>query len=150
MFFLKHVTAWLCLVLALVSGLTPAQGVVLCVEPDGGLCVETATGAAKCSDCDVEECGTDPSSSAAPADQHVVQAAEDECPCLDLAIAGTSQDRRIQPRPSKLDLSLPFAVAYPQIALPAYAMPAPTLVPSREVPHPPDLLALIRTVVLLV
>lgn len=37
---LNRTIAWLCLALALLTGLSPAQGFVLCIETDGCVTVE--------------------------------------------------------------------------------------------------------------
>ena len=142
--YLQRTTAWLCLVIALLSGITPAQGLVLCIERDGCVSFEVKAFDANCAGCDGHEADKALSSVAA-------QATSDAgCPCIDLGVPDTTQDQGL----------LPGATAFrigAWIALPLEIFPhligsaADTLrATAAEVPRSPESLALIRTVVLLV
>jgi hypothetical protein len=141
---LQRATVWLCLAIAVLTGLTPAQGVVLCLEPDGDLCVEVATAAETCSGCVVD------SHDIAPDSDQAVPTQEPCCSCLDLPVPGFSQDRQIVAK--SIEFQFGPWVAAPEPFVPM-AIPSPhrTAYGTRgEVPRPPDSLALIRSVILLV
>jgi hypothetical protein len=130
---LQRLTAFVCFAVVLVIGLTPSSGFVICLEPDGCVSIEVETSALECAGCDGHE--------------EVAPPASDEpCPCVDLPIPGSSEDRR---RPIELRLAT-FA---PQASSVAAEIPpvSPLLAsPRGEAPRAPEALALIRTVVLLV
>jgi hypothetical protein len=139
---LQRLTAWLCLAAACLTGLTPAQGFVLCIRPDGRVSVDLAASAAHCQCCAVEPSGT-------PAEPGIARAPDDDCcPCADLPVAPALQDRCSPSR--TLAPQIGPATAPPPPAVPSAldpAAPAPGA-PRPEVPRPPDSLALIRSVVL--
>jgi len=87
---LRRLTAWLCLVLGLVSGFSPAQALVLCVEPEGGVSLELAFDGSGCDGCPAsDERGARPDASQlsnAPAD----------CACIDIPLATVVEQRRQQ------------------------------------------------------
>lgn len=141
---LQRATVWLCLAVAVLTGLTPAQGFMLCLEPDGDLCIEVATSAETCSGCVIE--GHDP----APAAEHEVTTDDPCCPCLDLPVPGFSQDRQVLAKALEFQLG-PWTEDVQPLVLRSIPPPCTTVHAARgEEPRPPDSLALIRSVVLLV
>ena len=141
---LHRIAAWLCLMAALVTGVTPAQGFVLCMEPDGCISVEIAAGTDHCVGCEAHVAGGAGSFAPVPA------TAETDCPCVDFAVPGSTKDQSLQPKAADAPLlrwlaMLPTSVASPLAkTLPLFR------VPRVGVPRPSDTLLLIRTVVLLV
>jgi hypothetical protein len=133
---IRRLSAWLCLMLSLLIGSAPAQGFVLCLEPDGCVSLEIATASESCGACA----------------EHA-QEADAGCPCVDLPVTGPESARPVQPKPAELtDLQLAVWVATlpevlsslrAEVALEFRAVP-------RGPPRPPGSLALIRSVVLLV
>lgn len=143
--FFQRITAWLCLALVFLTGLTPAQGLVLCLEPDGCISVEIATVANTCNGCDGHEEGTRPSAPSAEV------ATEAGCPCVDLTLSGSVQEQRIQPKSIKLQIGSWIALPpplLPTVLTASGSLVVPTL--AAQIPRPADSLALIRSVVLLV
>lgn len=142
--FLQRTTAWLCLVVTLLTGVTPAQGFVLCFEPDGCISIEVATAAERCNGCESQEAPTTPGSPS------VRLTHETGCPCQDVHVAGLAQDLRLQPKPIELKVG-PWIAAPPTFLYLLTVSPSPVVhAPPTEVPRPPDTLELIRSVVLLV
>lgn len=142
--FLQRATAWLCLGVALLTGVTPAQGFVLCFEPDGRTSIEVAKAAERCSGCESQEAPTTPTSPS------VRLTHETGCPCQDVSVPGRAQDLRLQPRP--IELQIGPCIAAPPTLLGSLSVSSSPVVhaPPTEVPRPPDTLELIRSVVLLV
>ena len=140
---LQRLTAIVCLAVVLVTGLTPANGFVICLEPDGCVSIEVETSARECGGCEGHEeaaltIGTDARATS-----------NEACPCFDLPIPGSSEDRRLERRPIELRLA---TLAAPEITLDEALPSGPKLhrSPRAEPPRPTETLALIRTVVLLV
>jgi hypothetical protein len=140
---LQRTTAWLCLAVILLTGITPAQrGFVLCLEEDGCVRVEVKALDGNCAGCEGHAAlavAEQPASSlAGPLD----------CPCIDLAVVAPHQEHRVLPKPVHAQLGPWFApepVASPLFAVvDGHVHAAPT-----SVPRPPDSLALIHSVVLL-
>lgn len=140
---LGRLAAWLCLALALFTGLAPAQGIVLCLEPDGCVSLDLAAAAEHCSCCEVHAPGALPQAGAA----RVLD--DEDCACVDVAVCGPAQSRWSQPR----SITPQMGAWIPPCADPLRAVlvpPAPEARAARaEVPRPKDSLALIRSVVLL-
>ncbi len=143
---LQRLTAWLCLVVALLTGATPASGFVVCLEPDGCVRMEFGSGASGCGACEEHsESATD-----APRGRHEANAADpSECPCLDLVLPVAPRSARLLPRslePASVVWSRPQA----QPLLQPQASVAPHLAsPPRPTPRPPDELACLASVVIL-
>ncbi len=140
----KRILAWLCIALVLLTGVAPAQGVVLCIEADGCVRVEAMTSAADCENCD----GHEPSSQ--PRRTQPTTAPDAGCPCIDLEVPGSPQGRRVPPRPIEFEAG-PWLM--PRLAL--FSLPLDSVAVSlcttlTEAPRPPESLAHIRSVVLLV
>lgn len=140
---LHRFTAWLCLALALATGVTPAQGFVLCVEPDGCVSVELTATVDHCATCDEH------AASGAGAMEVIPLAADTNCPCIDFALPGSTHEPAVQPKAADAEGPTCCALRPTCTALP-FLMPAPTRHARRgEVPRPPDSLRLLRSVVLL-
>src|SRR6202008_416346 len=89
-----RLTAFVCFAVVFVTGLTPSNGFVICLEPDGCVSIEVETSARECGGCEGhEEAGTE--SQVLPGNA---------CPCLDLPIPGSSEDRRLERK--SIDLRL--------------------------------------------
>lgn len=94
----SRLIAWLCLALLLLTGSTPAQGLVVCIEADGCVSIEIKTTAADCTTCDghqrngmPEEAASDPGLNS-------------NCPCMDCVLPGFPDERVITNR--SLDLQV--------------------------------------------
>jgi hypothetical protein len=140
---LQRLTVRLCLAAAFLTGSVPAQGFVLCIRPDGRVSVDLAAPAAHCRCCADQEPGT-------PADPGISRAPQDDCcPCADLPVPSAQLDRCDPSRTIALQIgpstAPPRAAVFPALAPAASARHAR----RAEVPRPPDSLALIRVVVLL-
>lgn len=82
----QRITVWLCLVYAFFIGVAPAQGVVLCLEPDGSIAFESAT---KNSECD--GCPTFPKEP--PSASNTLKSSDECCPCIDLLISKPDHEK---------------------------------------------------------
>lgn len=138
---LHRITAWLCLAVALVAGVSPAQGFMLCVEQDGCVSLELAATADHCLDCEAHT----------PADVDAKFALdESRCPCVDFAMPSSTKEQALRLQSSVAPLAQWLAL------LPAaFAPPTPFVTRSPRVtwvavPRPPDALRVLRGVVLLV
>lgn len=141
---LHRLTAWLCLVAALVTGVAPAHGLVLCVEPDGCVSVQFSSATDHCVDCG-DHVGTSLGSATAnPAP------ADDGCPCVDVPVPGSTRESSLQPKSIQAPLLQWLALLPAFLALPSATPPLVVRMRRIEVPRPPDSLCLIRSVVLLV
>lgn len=137
-------TAWLCLAVTLLTGVTPVNGLVLCLEPDGRVSVEVANNAPVCRSCCEQH--PDEPTPASPTAQESDGAC---CPCLDLPVPGSTQEHRVQPRLVEFQLG-PWTSTTSPLESHSFAVAAcPFRAPPREVPRPPESIALISTVVLL-
>lgn len=87
-----RLVAWLCLALVLLSGLTPAQGFVVCVEADGCITIEIKAPGGDCLSCgDHEKAGV--------VDESVSSRGSDpECPCVDYVVPGFPDEQAISTR----------------------------------------------------
>ena len=136
---LQTVATWLCIVVIALVGVVPAQGLVLCLEPDGSMALEL--GSSECGGCAETEGGQQGRGSATH---------EDGCPCVDIPIFALNEAKQFQSTTVELRLDGPWTAA------PTFSAMLPVLVaePSESIvaapPRPSTLLALIRTVVLLV
>lgn len=143
---LHRLTTWLCLVATLLMGISPGQALVLCLEPDGSMTVELASGAIRCGGC--PEGASCPEGKSGSREVTVPAVDPSDCPCIDIPLVlGGEQD--------KLKLKQIDLPVSPLPALPAATVltlePAVVACPSRpDTPRPAQSLALIRSVVLLV
>ena len=139
---LQRFTAWLCLSVALFSGLAPAQGYVLCLEADGCLSLEVADAAESCGGCEPHRADGAPSASSCAA-------VDTACPCVDISVSVGAKDKRIQPRPADVPLlKLPVfrpATLCERLLTDSLASRTPDI----AAPLPAQSLLLIRSVVLL-
>ena len=142
--FLLRLTAWLCLSMTLLAGVTPAQGFVLCIEADGCLSIELKSVVADCGGCEGHEEGVLAGSvDAQPAEST-------DCGCIDLSLPSSPQDQRQQPKPVEFQVGPWIAPLCDLFSQQLTALCGATRAPPSVAPRPPDALALIRSVVLLV
>lgn len=136
---LQAVTAWLCVVVIALVGVVPAQGLVLCLEPDGSMVLEVGSPeCAGCAEVEGEHEGIDSATR------------EEGCPCVDIPIFSLGEENKLQAKSVELRLGGSWTAA-PQFSgvLPVLIVePRGTI--EATPPRPSSLLALIRTVVLLV
>jgi hypothetical protein len=139
-----RLSAWLCLALMLLAGLSPAQGFVVCIEADGCVSVEVKNLAALCGGCEGHE-----------EDRGAGQVEDSsgngtDCPCIDLAVPGSSEEQLNRLRAAGFVVAGWLAPApescIPSLSLPAFAGRGP----PADVPRVADSLAHHRSVVLLV
>ena len=124
------------------TGAVPAQGLMLCLEPDGTLALELGFAESDCSGCPVPGSGDRPDDGSATG--------EPVCPCVDIPLVSAGEQQQLKRKASEL----PLDVAEVPVQAPFARLLAPFLAPrelSRTLaPRPPPDLALLRTVVLLV
>lgn len=137
-------TAWLCLALIFLTGLTPAQGFVVCIEADGCVSVELKATQGSCGDCESHDEG-EPAVRTAPSAGDA-----DLCECVDVPVPG-AVDEQVKPsRTAEIHVGLWIALApgvgVQQALLAAFSGRGP----PAEIPRIADSLAHLRSVVLLV
>lgn len=137
---LRTLTAWFCLVVIALVGVTPAQGLVLCLEPDGTVGLEVGTPDSGCGGC----------TPAGGQEQPSASTSEESCPCIDIPIFSLGEQTQVQPRTVEISLDGPWlAPAFACVAVSA-AQVESTIPQVVDPPRPAERLAHIRTVVLLV
>jgi hypothetical protein len=136
---LQAVTAWLCVVVIALVGVVPAQGLVLCLEPDGSMALEV--GSPECGGCAETEGGHEGIDSAAH---------EEGCPCVDIPIFSLGEENQLQAKNVELRLGGSWMAAPQSSAVLPVLLVEPRGTNEATPPRPSSLLALIRTVVLLV
>ena len=135
---LRKLATGLVLAVYLLTGLTPAQPFVLCLEPGGEIALEVAGRGTAC-----------PSSGETEEPASTFEGAHTGCcPCVDIPLP--AQDEDPQARPSSAGGSSAGAVLAPPACLATVVVPrpAPLAVYAQGRPRPRAGLALIRTVVL--
>jgi hypothetical protein len=134
---LRKLSAWLLLVAYALSGVSPAQRFVVCLEPDGSIALEAAASIGCAPSCGEDE--SSPESS---------EAASRCCPCIDIPLPTRGEEPQSKARASEVPGLA--AVVLPPPCLPSIAQAAPAgLERSAPVePRPSPGLALLRTVVL--
>ena len=142
---LQRATAWLCLAIALVTGVAPGQGFTLCVQLATSSKVDTSATPDTCACCAADRAD-------APATPAVSHDCGPRCDaCLDLLVPAFAKDARVQQK-SVVFESAPLLMLAP--CSPVQLSFAPDVVTthrSRDAhPRPPASVALIRSVVLLV
>lgn len=130
-------TTWLCLLVGLTIGVTPAQGFVLCFEPSGEFSVESSVDG-KCPGCESP-------------DEHglsdvVTQGST--CGCVDVPFVQSTTDFRVKPSSSEFHFaSVAFGVPETALSTPRFERVMVRVVPrTRAISS----LAFIRSTVLLV
>lgn len=139
----SRIVAWLCLALMLLTGVTPAQGFVVCVEADGCVSIEVKAAAAECGGCDGHE------SNGLPGESVSGSSSSTECPCIDYVVPGSPEKRVVTS--SSLDLQVgPWVApaAELHVVQPDPATTSERGPPPRE-PRVAQTLAHIRSVILL-
>ena len=127
-------TAWLALAVYLLSGLAPAQELVVCLEPDGTLALEAAE-IGGCTPCGGAE-------ELPPEEQQGIGI--ECCPCTDIPLPTRAEDAQAKPKSAGApDLALP-----PCLVTVLFVDPAPLPPTGIDPPGAPASLDRIRTVVL--
>jgi hypothetical protein len=133
---LQKLASWLVLVACVISGVSPAQQLVVCLEPDGSVVLEAAAPAG-CTPCGQED-----------SSREAEQLAAYCCPCIDIPLPTQGEERQARPKASE-GHAVAAAVLPPScIATIVEAEPARLERSAHAEPRPPPALALIRTVVL--
>ena len=139
----SRLVTWLCLAAYLLGGAFYGKGLVLCVEPDGCIALEAAHASA-CVGCD--------DAHAPPSREREAQGSP-RCGCVDITIPVARDDVNPQKRGEERGRVPPPVVvaAVPHAASDVATTrdPQPSLVPRAPPCRPPALLALVRSVVLL-
>ena len=135
---LRALCAWFCVALIAFVGVVPAQGLVLCLEPDGAMALKV--GSTQCGGCADGVGG-----------QSGVRSVTHEqgCPCVDIPIFSTGEHSQLQATSIELRIDVPLTAAPAPLAI-LPVLPAEPLVTIGSPPRPAERLAHIRTVVLLV
>lgn len=130
-------TTWLVLVAYMLSGVSPAQQLVVCLEPGGGIVLEAAV------DSGCTPCGATEDSA-----REGEQSAAECCPCVDIPLP--SQGEGPQAKPRALDAQSPWAAVLPPSCSSTVAWVEPAGLPrcAGDQPRPAQRIALIRTVIL--
>jgi hypothetical protein len=139
-----RVLAWLCLALMTLSGLIPAQGVVLCIEEDGRASIEMKSASSRCAGCPGNEAAEIKVPHAMPASGGNV------CPCVDIAVPGSSEAQNAPSRSAEPKLSPCVFHAVEIGFLEPTELATAERVPPLHAPRVADSLACIRSVILLV
>jgi len=134
--FLHALTTWLALIAGCLSGLSPGRQLVVCVEADGSIAVEVASG--PCDGCGDER-------NAAESDRSSELAS---CPCVDIVLSSGVEQVQAKSKASAL-LSLRSAVVPALSPSAELDVRRESLSPLRGIePRPDPSLGPIRTVVL--
>ena len=137
---LQRLTAWLCLTVVFLTGLSPAQGFVFCIEQDGCVQLEVRASGSACGSCD---------------DHQVVgkELPDDSpgigtCSCVDFALPGPIEQQKLRAQVRDVDThAWPMPVIVTAVG--RRDVRSSSIDPSRAaIPRPDGSLALIRTVVL--
>lgn len=86
---LEPLSRWLCLTLAFLLGLSPAQGFVVCVEADGCVSIEVKAPQSVCGGCDQHEGDEEPGLTEEDGESDLA------CPCIDLPMPGAPEVVRV-------------------------------------------------------
>ena len=134
---IHKLTTWLVLVAYMLSGVSPAQQLVLCLEPDGRVVLEAA-----------EDGGCTPCGGSEESSREVERLAAECCPCIDIPLP--TQDEGPQAKLKAPDAQGWWAAVLPPcfFATVAWVEPAELALSARNRPRPAQRLELIRTVIL--
>jgi len=132
---LSRLTTWLVLAVCVLSGVSPAQALVLCLEPDGSVTLEAA-----------EQRGCAPCDDGEDSAMHVEELGVGCCACVDIPLPQGGTQPQVVARVAEAGL----APALPPAPLARIAEPAPVerRCSARARASAPPKLDLIRTVVL--
>jgi hypothetical protein len=128
----------------MLTGLTPLQGFVVCIEADGCVSIEVKASDATCGGC----AGHDEDDAPSPAldSANAVLA----CPCIDLPVSGARDEQVRQARTAEFRGG-PWLALVPELVVRRAApLAAAVREPPSLVPRVADSLAHLRSVVLLV
>lgn len=136
--------AWLCVALALLIGLVPEKGFVVCFAQDGFSTIEIRAGEASCNHCEGHE------KSSTPAQAAFIAGDDVPCPCIDVEVPGSPERELSQSR--SIELLVGFWITLGPSILVQHTKPMVTAArgPPPCVPRVADSWAHIRAVVLLV
>ena len=134
---IHKLTTWLVLVAYMLSGVSPAQQLVLCLEPDGSVVLEA-----------VEDGGCTPCGGTEESSREVERLAGECCPCIDIPLP--AQDEGPQAKPKASDAQGLWVAVLPPcfLATVAWIEPAELAFTAGGQPRPAQRLELIRTVIL--
>jgi hypothetical protein len=108
---LEKFMARLCLLAAVLMGLSPDQGLVLCVGPEGTYTLEVASDESSCDGC------PEVSDPARGGEEHATLEDPATCPCSDYPVLAGSSEARSKPKLIDIDLGqlaripVPFGAA---------------------------------------
>lgn len=145
----QKLTAWLCLVAALFMGVAPTNGLVLCFEPSGSLTLEAAVDGRRCGGCP-DFAPPDFARSDQPQPGERITDDHSACLCVDILVSGGNGEDRIQPKPFELHVAQLIALPVSEVGSLLGWRPELSEQVQAARPRATPLLALIRSVVLLV
>jgi|JI102314A1RNA_FD_contig_71_400598_length_980_multi_2_in_0_out_0_1 hypothetical protein len=140
----RRLAAWLCLALVMLTGFSPAQGIVVCIENDGCVSIEVKATGAECGGCREHE------ESDSPAKARAASSEGAAFPCIDIAVPGSPEQQLGSSRSIGVHVG-PWIALPPEIRV-QHATPSVSAGrgPPPCIPRAADSLEHIRTVVLLV
>ncbi len=134
---IHKLTAWLVLVAYMLSGVSPAQQLVVCLEPDGSIVLEAA-----------EDGGCTPCGGTEESSREVERLAAECCPCVDIPLPTQDEGPQAKPKASDAQISS-FSVLPPCfLATVAWVEPAKLAFTAGDQPRQAQRIELIRTVIL--
>lgn len=133
---IHKLTTWLVLVAYMLSGVSPAQQLVVCLEPDGSVVLEAAEDGA-CTPCGPEE-----------SSQEVEQLAAECCPCVDIPLPMQGEEAQAKPKASDAQISSVAVLPPCFLAIVAWVEQAKLAFTAGDQPRQAQRLELIRTVIL--
>ncbi|MFN0242197.1 MAG: hypothetical protein ACKVWV_04830 [Planctomycetota bacterium] len=137
---ISRMTTWLCLVVTLLMGVTPARGLVICIEADGTIALEAAA-----DDCE----GCPEPATRERSDSSTLLAAGDACcECVDIPVSTSVEEQRTVTK--RADVRFEAWCPPPSIVVAASTVSGPCVRQSSRVnpPRGSHALRLIRSVVL--
>jgi hypothetical protein len=136
--------AWFSLALLILTGLTPAQGVVVCIEADGCLSIEFKATDRDCGTCEGHEPGE------LAGETLSGPATTSGCPCVDYVVPGTADERVVANHPPDLHAGPLVAPAAERFVVQATPAVGGERGPPPRGPRVAQKLAHLRSVILLV
>lgn len=133
---IHKLTTWLVLVAYMLSGVSPAQKLVVCLEPGGSVVLEAAEDGG-CTPCGPEE-----------SSREVEQLAAECCPCVDIPLPTQGEGPQAKPKASDAQISSVAVLPPCFLAIVAWVEPAELAFTAGGQPRPAQRLELIRTVIL--